>query len=223
MKDVDKLTIAQNSAVKISEAVMNIIWYLSLITLALLVILAVVDLTGILDFPDLGVVMALSVKAFPASESDFDIKSTDRDHDYSHLHLNNFRGVSLATESSKFSLTGRPFVFAIGAMVILAVIWIVYYLRRLIRTIFSGQPFVPENSLNLRRIAYAVIIIGPAVGILSYLYGALISSAIRITGFELMPEFDLHLEIVALGFLVLVIAQVFDYGIQLKNDRDLTI
>lgn len=103
-------------------------------------------------------------------------------------------------------------------------LWIVYHLRLLMRTIKAGDPFNPANPGRIRRIAYAVVAWAPLRLVSFVLKGNLIFHGPSFTLSALMPlSLLLAAELVFFGLGILVIAQIFERGLQLQQDQDLTV
>lgn len=103
-------------------------------------------------------------------------------------------------------------------------LWIVYHLRLLMKTIKAGDPFNPANPVRIRRIGYSVIIWAP-LRLMSFgLKGVLIYQGSHLSFPALMPlSCMLALELVFFGLGILVIAQIFERGLQLQQEQDLTV
>ena len=102
-----------------------------------------------------------------------------------------------------------------------AYLWIVYLLRRLMLTVKSNNPFDLENPGRIRKIAYAVFALVPVD----------IAGNILIKGFQTTLNtvnfadllWGSLFKLTFLGFSLLVIAKVFDLGVELQRDQKMTI
>jgi hypothetical protein len=102
-------------------------------------------------------------------------------------------------------------------------LWIVWHLRKLMQTIKDGKPFLPENPGRIRKIAYAILLWAP---IETLFYGVMFRGFAVNVG----PMFPtggmpvrIFLELVFFGLAVLVIAEVFERGVNLQQEQDLTV
>lgn len=100
---------------------------------------------------------------------------------------------------------------------------IIYFLRSVITAVLNGEPFNSQNAVNIRRIGYLVLLVGflrPAVETLA-------AQAILIQLTLTKPELSLpsvfQAEVLLASLLILVLAQVWSYGVDLERDRMLTI
>jgi len=112
--------------------------------------------------------------------------------------------------------------FMTNLLGLLIYFWILYHLERLMRKIRKGNPFDPLNPVLIREVAYGVI----AMAIVLAAYYCL-NNIFRIrTHFSwlaLRSEITqlLWLALIAAG--ILVIAKVFEMGVKLQQDQNLTI
>ncbi len=100
---------------------------------------------------------------------------------------------------------------------------ITYLLRKIFATLTTRHPFDPQNANRLRRIAFLVMLFAPLE-----LYNDLFTHISIGHGFSrekvnflLQPE--LNFQFVILGAVLLVIAEVFRIGTQLREENELTV
>ena len=107
-------------------------------------------------------------------------------------------------------------------LLFLAVLWLV---RAFLRSVLDGDPFGARNVLRLRSIGFLLVLGAPLV--------ALVNSALRIALFNAVPPYpslDLGSEgfSIPLGALLgglgaYILAEVFAYGLRLREDVEATI
>ena len=117
-------------------------------------------------------------------------------------------------------------VVMVGAGVLTA--FIVGRLRRVLRSLRMGSPFVSENAAHLRamgiaiialevlRIVVLLVFIAPTLGTLAPMEGASGDSPLRV---DASPTWSLLL----LGGLVLILSEVFRHGTAMQDEQALTI
>lgn len=100
-------------------------------------------------------------------------------------------------------------------------LWIIYHLKKLVKTVEQGNAFEKENPGRIRRIAYGVFVWMP-LQIYSKIMLKGFAEAVKTENFFdlLLRDFMLPL---FLGTAVLVIARVFETGVRLQQDQTLTI
>ncbi len=96
-----------------------------------------------------------------------------------------------------------------------------YQLRGLVRSAYGGRPFTFDNVRRLRLIGLCTLIYGPLnvlakwIQLYSSHKGDFLDLSIRL-GVD-------SADTIFLGLLILVLAQVFDMGVRLQTDNDLTV
>jgi hypothetical protein len=102
-------------------------------------------------------------------------------------------------------------------------------LRKFLFTITEGTPFVDENARRIRMLGFCLI--GAELVrifyqyiLITYLKGTVSVPGARISELHFVWYLDwLNLEIIFGGFIILVIAEVFKVGINLRKEQELTI
>ncbi len=108
--------------------------------------------------------------------------------------------------------------------VALGLAYIFYLLRKVMQTILDGDPFAARNSQLIRRLGYAVLVVGFAGSILEGLAAWHILKRLPST----MPvmqagtTFDARL-ILGMTAFIFLLAQIWGYGLELERDRALTV
>jgi len=102
-------------------------------------------------------------------------------------------------------------------------------LRKFLFTITEGTPFVNENARRIRMLGFCLIgaelvrIIYQYI-VVTYLKGTVSVPGARVSYGDFFFYLDwLNLEIIFAGFIILVIAEVFKIGINLREEQELTI
>ena len=113
-----------------------------------------------------------------------------------------------------------------GAIGLAALIFIIDRLRKIFRTLTSGDPFVPENVNHLRMIALGIgfyqVLNYVSFGVISLIFtllGHRVEGGARVVVGEI--EFNLGVWFAVLALLVL--AEVFREGTRLRDEQKLTI
>jgi len=118
---------------------------------------------------------------------------------------------------------GFSFTLVIPLLLIAGFLWIVYIIRKFIRTVKEGYPFSRENPRRIRMIGFIVMITGPVVAAIQYVYTYQYLHMLDFPHAEVEITPDINLMTIFLGLLLFVIGHVYDLGVKLKEENDLTI
>ncbi|UCD37073.1 MAG: DUF2975 domain-containing protein [Fidelibacterota bacterium] len=137
--------------------------------------------------------------------------------------------VSIHRATAELETTGRlPFSvqllnYSMYLVAIFLNLLILYQLRRVFASLRTGNPFRRENGTRIRWIGAAVVALGlfkAAFGIVS---DPLVISRLEVAGIELRSGISLEGEYIFVGFLILVLAEIFRIGAEMKEEQELTI
>jgi hypothetical protein len=96
-----------------------------------------------------------------------------------------------------------------------------YLFRAVMQDILTENPFSPENKVRIQRIGYMVLAFGFVRPTIEY-----ISANEIMQGLYIEPPLSLpapfEAEFILFSVLILLLAQVWRYGIELRRDHDLT-
>jgi hypothetical protein len=101
--------------------------------------------------------------------------------------------------------------------------YVVYLLRAVLKALLEGDVFTQENEVLIRRIGYAVLIVALVRAAAEYLAAYEILKQLTITRPALSLPSPFEAEVILASLLILVLAQVWSYGLELERDRALTI
>ena len=101
--------------------------------------------------------------------------------------------------------------------------YIVYLLRSVIATVLHGNPFTTQNTVNIRRMGYMVLLVGFLRPAAEYLAAEAILKQLTIIEPPLGPLSPFMAEVILASLLILILAQVCSYGVELERDQMLTI
>lgn len=130
-------------------------------------------------------------------------------------------------EGTLFLETDSLFVIAIAnaAKLIFAIglAYVFYLMRGILKSIDEGDPFTFETRQRIRRLGYAVLavsLLGPGA---QWLAAMEILNQLPKTVPELMPGPTYNSEVILVSLLILLLAHVWSYGLDLERERELTV
>lgn len=101
--------------------------------------------------------------------------------------------------------------------------YIFYLLRAIVQSILDGQPFAVASGRRLRRLAYTVLIVGILRPLFEYIAAAEVLSRLPSSVPQLNPGPTFNSELLLATLLILLLAHIWSYGLELERERALTI
>ncbi len=114
------------------------------------------------------------------------------------------------------AIVGVSFGFGISLVV-------TYQLRKIFATLTDTHLFVVGNVYRLRTIAFILMAFSPISWLLSLFTNEYVRTHFSAKGNALNFHYELDFNAILTGLVLLVIAEVFKEGVQLKEEQDLTI
>ncbi|MEC8915044.1 MAG: DUF2975 domain-containing protein [Candidatus Neomarinimicrobiota bacterium] len=103
------------------------------------------------------------------------------------------------------------------------IIWVMFLMRQIVRSVGKGQPFIPENGERLRWIGLSILLI---IGF-DFFHDILLNLFItpRLTFDSIVFETSNHFDFrfILLALVILVIGEAFRIGAEMKKEQDLMI
>ena len=101
--------------------------------------------------------------------------------------------------------------------------YVFYQLRAFVKLILDGNPFAEQAGLHLKRLGYAVILVGVGSPVIQFFSAWEIFNRLPTTVPALSPGPTFNAEVILGSLLVLLLAHVWSYGLDLERERALTI
>lgn len=108
-------------------------------------------------------------------------------------------------------------------LIALGLVYVVYLLRSVFQDLLQGEVFTQENAEKVRRIGYAVLVVGFLQAVVEYFAAREVLRQLTITSPALSLPSPFEAEIILASLLILVLAQVWSYGLELEREKALTI
>ncbi|NIS80200.1 MAG: hypothetical protein GTO14_08315 [Anaerolineales bacterium] len=125
------------------------------------------------------------------------------------LETTNFILVLMANAAKLISGIGLAYVF--------------YLLRAVVQATLDGNPFAAENGPRLRRLGYVVLLVGFLNPLVQYIAASEVLNRLPVALPALNPGPTLNAEIILVSLLILILAHIWSYGLELERDKALTI
>jgi hypothetical protein len=101
--------------------------------------------------------------------------------------------------------------------------YVVNLLRSIVQTILDGDPFTPGNAQRIRRLGYAVLLVGLIQDTVQYLAASEILNRLPSVSPILQPGPTFSAELILASLLILLLSHIWSYGLDLERERALTI
>lgn len=129
-------------------------------------------------------------------------------------------GVDVSVDASQLDEAALTQVaYAIGTQIfasLVAGVYVAHQLRRALRAVLDGTAFRSENYQRLRRVAYATFALVPV----GWVTGSWVDT-VQHESFAL--SIDLPLATIAGGLLALAVAEIYQAGVTLQDESELTV
>lgn len=126
--------------------------------------------------------------------------------------------------SPEFESRVRPLVFAFALVEGGIAAVVLHELGRILDNMAEHTPFVMENASRMRFIGLAVLSAGVMAMVCEIALASHIADNLRIPGIDLGVKINLaRSDIIVVGLIILLLAEVFRYGVQLQDEHDLTV
>ena len=106
---------------------------------------------------------------------------------------------------------------------LLLVVYAVWVLREVMKSVLAGEPFTSVNSRRLRRIGFIILAATVVFPVPEYLIGKAILADLNVAGLTLSPAFRIPTDWILGGLLFLVLGAIFRHGTDLEQEQALTV
>ena len=150
--------------------------------------------------------------------NDFEFSITPKKPDYQFKAISNIKGQLI------FSTDITPLWFVVALVLVsvtfFLILGIIYNLRKIFRSLRAGEPFAYENFARLRRIAYFVLSFAVLDLGRSLFNRYLLSQHFWDHGKTYSGRFSIGIDVILVGLVILVFAEIFRHGYKLKTENE---
>ena len=101
--------------------------------------------------------------------------------------------------------------------------YLVYLLRSVVIAIQLGEVFTQQNVMRIRRLGYLVLIVAFVRALVEYIAAYEVLNRLEILKPPLSLPSPFEAEVILASLLILALAQVWSYGLELERERALTV
>jgi hypothetical protein len=102
-------------------------------------------------------------------------------------------------------------------------LYVISQLKAVLGTLRNNNPFVAPNAIHIRNIGVAFIVWTVYQSLAHSIVGNYIAHSVQVAGIDISPMFTFDATMLFVGLVILVLAQVFKVGVQMREDQELTI
>lgn len=193
------------------KLLLDVLWWIFalIICVVLLVMIA-----GLISGPDSQLNVDLNVQ-FNLDDAAYDIRPAES-------------GVSEATikkATGQLNFKTRFFTpfFAWWLIQLGVALVILYQLRKLFAALAAKAPFELSNAKRVRFIAVTILVAQALGALMSVVYTRQLRETFVTQGLTITPTWNFNLGVIILALMLLVIAEVFRIGAEMKAEQDLTV
>ncbi len=113
------------------------------------------------------------------------------------------------------------FMFLSTALITAAYGYVLFILRKIVKTLLAGDPFVPENISRLR-LVWIVLAVFELFRMVIHMVLSVDINALNVISVD-NPTLDIRLGTWFLVFVIAALAEVFRHGAVMRRDQELTV
>lgn len=200
---------------KFTKAILDIFWYLQIVIIALIVVIGFLLYFNI-DIIDLNHLNGFNISFKKITFVEPMIYNGDT---YKYSLTNGSGRLHIADLDQKFIYL-RMLAAIIDSVIYLMII---YFLRKIFKNLTENNYFISANGIYLKKVSLFIILMSFVSQLVQYWTDLLIKNTLEFESIIIKNGFDFRFQTILLGLLVYVISIVFLRGVELQEDKDLTI
>lgn len=102
-------------------------------------------------------------------------------------------------------------------------LWGLFQIRKFFNTVKKGEPFHKDNPGRIRWIGYLLLIGEPVAYIFMQIQAKILYFRLDEPTLRINDDLPFRGMMIIIGLIIIVIAQIFDIGVKMKREQDLTI
>jgi hypothetical protein len=107
-------------------------------------------------------------------------------------------------------------------VIAIGLLYLIYLLREVVKTIRAGEPFSAKSSRLIHRFGFVTLAMGIVVPLVEFIATSVVLNRLAPTMPELYPGSTFDSKVILATLFILLLAQVWSYGLELEHDRALT-
>ena len=204
-----------NKLVAAAEIVLRIIWYLSIAgTIFFMGKMLLGPVLGITEYTS-GLITPIEFSVNEQGTATFDSDQTVP------AQINNAKGYFRIERPIPTTLIGV--FFLINLVVSGLILWVIYVLWKIVQSVKQKNPFIVLNGRRLRIIAFSMIGIELSQGLANLIKMLYLAPRLQFETIIIQSKIYVSFHVIVAGLVILVIAEAFRIGVEMKEEQELTV
>lgn len=202
--------------VKILKFFIEAVWWLSWLAAALMIFVMIILAAG---FQPEALQVKAPVKLIMMDEDDYDFAEIPYDQRPLVTEITGMANVLVDPRDTVF----RWYIIVTAMFLLTGLLWGMYNLRTFFRTVRAGDPFDKKNPGRIRWLGALTMAAGPFTQSAMYIQGEWVLRNFDLPGVRWeVADIEGGWTILA-GLLIIVIGQIFQMGVKMKEEQELTV
>jgi len=204
-----------NKLVAAAEIVLRIIWYLSIAgTIFFMGKMLLGPVLGITEYTS-GLITPIEFSVNEEGTATFDSDQTVP------VQINNAKGYFRIDRPIPTTLI--VVFFLMNLVVSGLILWVIYVLWKIVQSVQQKNPFIVLNGRRLRIIAFSMIGIELSQGLANLIKMLYLAPRLQFETIIIQSKIHVSFHVIVAGLVILVIAEAFRIGVEMKEEQELTV
>ena len=204
-----------NKLVAAAEIVLRIIWYLSIAgTIFFMGKMLLGPVLGITEYTS-GLITPIEFSVNEEGTAAFDSDQTVP------VQINNAKGYFRIDRPIPTTLI--VVFFLLNLVVSGLILWLIYVLWKIVQSVQQKNPFIVLNGRRLRIIAFSMIGIELSQGLANLIKMLYLAPRLQFETIIIQSKIHVSFHVIVAGLVILVIAEAFRIGVEMKEEQELTV
>ena len=204
-----------NKLVAAAEIVLRIIWYLSIAgTIFFMGRMLLGPVLGITEYTS-GLITPIEFSVNEQGTATFDSDQTVP------VQINNAKGYFRIDRPIPTTLI--VVFFLMNLVVSGLILWVIYVLWKIVQSVKQKNPFIVLNGRRLRIIAFSMIGIELSQGLANLIKMLYLEPRLQFETIIIQSKIHVSFHVIVAGLVILVIAEAFRIGVEMKEEQELTV
>jgi hypothetical protein len=204
-----------NKLVAAAEIVLRIIWYLSIAgTIFFMGKMLLGPVLGITEYTS-GLITPIEFSVNEEGTATFDSDQTVP------VQIINAKGYFRIDRPIPTTLI--VVFFLMNLVVSGLILWVIYVLWKIVQSVKQKNPFIVLNGRRLRIIAFSMIGIELSQGLANLIKMLYLAPRLQFETIIIQSKIHVSFHVIVAGLVILVIAEAFRIGVEMKEEQELTV